>query len=208
MMVSVNTELLTQEQAANVLGPHAPFLNACVQRAWARWLKNPDIAAASKRTRATTVYDYIAQEVEAAFTGTAGITLVWKHASLHMTVRDTAVIKFKKFRGRRLRTSGIATNARNVFLRQAGVLDGMVVTHLVVGYLLDDIEQSTERIAVTCPLGKGNLWALDLGADFGDGTGDTSSAPRPLASQDPDERGTIIRSTEVVAVDDTAVSEE
>lgn len=207
-MAPVNTDLLTQEQASNVLGPHAPLLNDCVQRAWARWLRNPDSATASKRTRATTVYDYIAQEVEAEFTRAAGITLAWKHGSLHMTVCDTAIIKFKKFRGRRLRTSGVATNARNMFLRQAGVLDGMVVTHLVVGYLLDDIEQSTERIAVTCPLGKGNLWVLDLGPDFGNGTGDTSSAPTPLVPQEPDDSGTVIRSTKVVAVDDTAVNEE
>lgn len=201
----VMTELLSQEQAAELLAKHAAALNACVNRAWERWLANPDAATASKRTRAATVYDYITQEVERTFASVPGVRLRWKHNSLNMTVDDSAVLRFKKFRGKKLRTSGIATNARNNFLQQAGVLDGMVVTHLVVGYLLDELEQGTETIAVTCPMGKGNLWALDLGLEFGGEAGDVIPMPAP---EDPDESGTVIRSTKVVASDDAAVNEE
>ncbi len=203
----VMTEMLSQEQAAELLDQHAPVLNGCIERAWTRWLANSDAATASKRTRAATVYDYITQEVEKTFAEVPGVRLKWKHNSLNMTVDDSAILKFKKFRGKKLRTSGIATNARNNFLRQAGVLDGMVVTHLVVGYLLDDLEQGTAKIAVTCPLGKGNLWALDLGPGFGGEAGGT--IPMPIAPEDPDQGGTVIRSTKVVASDDdTAVNEE
>lgn len=204
-MNPVMNELLTQEQAADLLAAHSPPLHGCIDRAWNRWLKNPDVATASKRTRATTVYDYITQEVQQTFGDVEGVTLAWKHGSLHMTVDNAAVIKFKKFRSRKLRTSGIPTNARNHFLRQAGVLDGMIVTHLVVGYLLDDLELATETIAVTCPLGKGNLWTLRLGPEFDAGEG---TAPTPIAPASPDEGGTVIRSTKVTASDDTAANEE
>ncbi len=200
------TKIMSQEQASELLDKHSALLNGCVERAWARWLLNPDAATASKRVRAATVYDYITQEVEKTFAEVPGVRLQWKHNSLNMTVDDSAILRFKKFRGKRLRTSGIATNARNNFLQQAGVLDGMVVTHLVVGYLLDELEQGTERIAVTCPLGKGNLWALDLGPALGGGA--TGAIPMPIAPEDPDQGGTVIRSTKVVASVDAAVNEE
>jgi len=199
------TELLTQERAADLLGAHSSALHGCIDRAWNRWLQNPDAATASKRTRATTVYDYITQEVQQTFGDVDGFTLAWKHGSLHMTVDNSAIIKFKKFRSRKLRTSGIPTNARNQFLRQAGVLDGMVVTHLVVGYLLDELELAPETIAVACPLGKGNLWALPLGPEFDAGEG---AMPRPIAATTTDDGGTVIRSTKVAASVDTAVNEE
>lgn len=204
-MVLVMTELLTQEQAADLLDSHSPALHGCIDRAWSRWLKNPDVATASKRTRATTVYDYITQEVQQTFGDVRGVTLAWKHGSLNMTIDNAAVIKFKKFRSRKLRTSGIPTNARNHFLRQAGVLDGMIVTHLVVGYLLDELELAPETIAVTCPLGKGNLWALPLGPEFDAGEG---AVPTPIAPTNPNEGATIIRSTKITASDDIAVNEE
>lgn len=201
----VTTDLLTQEQGVDLLREHFAPLRACVDRAWDRWRKNPDAATASKRTRATTVYDYITEEVQKEFQSVDGVSFSWKHGSLHMTVRGVAVIKFKKFRGKRLRTSGIATNARNQFLRQGEVLDGMVVTHLLVGYLLDDLEQFPETVAVTCPIGTGNLWALPLGPEFDAGEG---AAPEPISPTSPDTGGTVIRSTKITAARETAVNEE
>ena len=105
-----------------------------------------------------------AQAAEAAG---GDVALKQKYGALNMTVAGKMVIRFKKFRGRRLRTSGISTRTRNMFLRQEEVLDGMVVTHLVVGYLLDDLEVATEKISMTCPLGGDNLWQLDLGTTTG-----------------------------------------
>lgn len=201
----MNNGLLTQDEATALIGPHSDTLRDCVDRAWGRWLRHSDLATASRRSRASIVYDYIAEEVESAFAETPGVSLTWRHGSLHMTVDSAAVIKFKKFRGRRLGTSGISTNARNRFLCQAGVLNGMVVTNLVVGYLLDGLEQSPETIAVTCPMDQGNLWTLDLGPSFDEGI-----IPVPMHVEDPGEGGTTIRSTEVAANenDDTAINEE
>jgi hypothetical protein len=199
------TDLLTQEQAADLLSSHSGSLHGCIDRAWGRWLKNPDTATASKRTRAATVYDYITDEVQRTFSDVEGVTFAWKHGSLHMTIANAAVIKFKKFRTQQLRTSGIATNARNLFLQQAGVLDGMVVTHLVVGYLLDELELTPETIAVTCPLGGGNLWVLPLGPDCEAGQG---AAPTPIVSESPGRGSTVIRSSKETASDALSVNEE
>lgn len=191
----MQSHLLTRDEGAELLGPIAADLHACLNSAWQRWLRHPDAATASRRTRASTVYDYIAEAVELRFAGRDGISLTWRYGSLVMTVHGVALIKFKKFRGRRLRTSGISTNERQAFLAQTGVLDGMVVTHLVVGYLLDKLEQETAAIAAAAPLGQGNLWTLDLGEAFGD----TGQAPLPI-KVDPDTgSGPIIRSTEVAA---------
>jgi hypothetical protein len=198
----VSRGLLSQEEAVALLGAHAGTLRDCIDRAWARWLDHPDQATASRRTRACIVYDYIGEEVEKAFDGVPGISLGRRYGSLHMTVESTAVIKFKKFRGRGLRTSGIATNARNRFLAQTAVLDGLVITNLVVGYLLDPIEQAPAVIAVTCPTDQGNLWALDL-----DGLTNSAAAPVPIQPQSPDEGGTIVRSTRR-AVEETSSNEE
>lgn len=199
-------DLLDEDGARDLLGNRGPKLRKCIDAAWERWLKNPDAPTASKLTRAVTVYDYLTANVQTAFADDDGVSFTRKHGSLHMTTDKTAVIKFKKFRDRRLRTSGIATTARNNFLEQTGSLSGMVVTNLVVGYLLDELEQGLERIAVTCPLGSGNLWALDLGVSAGEDSGTTAATP--IDSVDPGDAGTTIRSTKTSAKHDNAVNEE
>lgn len=133
-------DLLTRDEAADLLAPHLAEIENCIQQAWARWLANPDCATASKSHRAAVVYDYMTQEISKAFSSKPGILLKWKHNSLNMVVGDSAIIRFKKFRGRTFKTSGIATGARNAFLSQGGVHEGMVVTNLIVGYLLDQLE--------------------------------------------------------------------
>ena len=151
------------------------------------------------------VYDYIVDEVQRVFADTPGIRFKMRYQSLHMTVESIAVIKFKKFRGKSLLTSGISTNTRNLFLAQGGLFQGMVVTHLVAGYLLDSIEQAPQRIALVCPLEDGNLWSAELG-DSGGQAGGTLAPLNPTSPDDSD--GTTIRSTRRQAADDAAVNEE
>jgi hypothetical protein len=198
----MRTGLLSQDEAADLLGDHASSLRDCVERAWQRWERHADFATASKRSRASIVYDYITDEVEKAFAKVDGIRLSWKYGAMRMVVDDSAVIRFKKFRGRRLRTSGISTNARSSFLAQEGVLNGMVVTNLVVGYLLDELELEPAQIAVACPMDSGNLWTLDLDSGLGE-----PAAVTQIGDQSPGDDRTTVRSTRVAA-HDTAVNEE
>lgn len=196
--------LLSQDEARDLLETYAIPLREIIERAWQRWLENPDAATASRRTRASAIYDYVTEAVEQRFDGDPRVTFAWKHGALTMTVASTAVIRFKKFRGRTLLTSGISTFARQRFLGQEGTLDGMVVTHLVVGYLLDELESQPERIAVTCPHLRGNLWSFEL--PTGGTLFDAELAPmRPF---EPDAGGTIIRSARVAEPDVKAVEEE
>lgn len=200
----MQTGLLTQQETIALLGPHATTLYECVERAWRRWERHPDFATASKRTRASVVYDYITDEAERAFSDVRGVRLTWKYGTLRLVIFDTAVIRFKKFRGRRLRTSGISTNARNSFLAQEGTLNGMVVTNLVVGYLLDQLEMEPARIAMTCPLDDGNLWTLDLAGSMSD---DHEADVTQISQPSPAVARTTIRSTQAKPKDD-AVNEE
>lgn len=179
--------ILTQEEGAELLGPHMQKLHDCVDRAWARWLGHQDFATASRRTRASIVNDYVVQEVRVAFDDVDGVRVKPKNGSIVLIINDTAIVKFKKFRTKRLRTSGISTNARQAFLAQAGVLDGMVVTNLVVGYLLDDLELAPTTIAAACPMDDGNLWTLDLAIPPAQGQGgaDTVVPPTPISPAAP-----------------------
>jgi hypothetical protein len=79
-----------------------------------------------------------------------------------LTFGNKLVLRFKKFSGSRLCTSGITTAQRLEFESQQLYFDGMQVTTIVAGYLLDKLEQQVAKLAVVCPFNGANLWTIDL----------------------------------------------
>ena len=120
-------------------------------------------------------------ECRRRFDGRAGVHVTEVHGFITVTFENRLVLRFKKFTGRRLRTGGVRTKQRRLFEYQQLVLDGMRVTTVVAGYLLNDVQQELQEIALVCPRGSSNEWVITLDAPV-DPTGNVTALITPTGS--------------------------
>lgn len=193
------TELLTQVEAERLLQKHSPVITKVIGNAWKRWraLIKPDPEAGSilsNRTRASAVYDYIRHEALAAFTGVEGVVVSEDRSFLLLTFDDRVILRFKKFRDKSMRIATTSTKQAREYANQ--VLPGMEsLTHLVAGYLPDEVGIELAKAAITCQVDGEVKWFIDL--DLTTVVGE-STKTRDLATVTRVERhetqvGTIIR---------------
>jgi hypothetical protein len=158
---------LSRVECQSLLAEHLPTLEACFKAAWDRWRKwlkelpgSP--ADVSPRSRASTLYDFITSEVAKQLSGKPGVQIKKSRGLLLVRFRDRVAIRFKKFRGKSLKTSSnhngqtIAFEQHTLELPSASV---QPVTHLVAGYLLDELAVDLEQIAITCSVDGEHFWA-------------------------------------------------
>lgn len=188
------TNPLTLDEAVDVLGQHREGIRTVLKNGWSRWrrLLEADTELAvivSGRTRASLVYDFICHEAMAHFEGAAGVVISEERGILLLTFNERLLLRFKKFRGKALKTSGIPTQQARNWANQT--LPGMEeLTHIVAGYLPDEAGIDLDRVAITCALANEMLWVIDLdfgleeGSGLDDGLGPVGSAPRPLGPTD------------------------
>lgn len=183
-------ELLSREEAERILAPHLSHLHDFLLEGWSDWHamleKNPFLATSRPTTRANVVYDRISGRAEAYF-DSLGVPTSRTRQFLTVSFEDGRLIaRFKKFQSRALRTTGIPTAQRLEFEAQQVVLDGTASTHIVVGYLPDELGIGLDVLAVACTFNGKLIWQIDL-SDEGLG----SVAPvRTNAPQGPPVRST------------------
>ncbi|MFG1618339.1 hypothetical protein ACGFI3_36780 [Nonomuraea wenchangensis] len=149
-----------------LLAPHIPTLEQCFRNAWARWVEwlaklDGSPADISARTRANIVYDFIVAEGSNRLRGAENVRIRKVRGFLVIHLNDRIALRFKKFRNKSLKTSGIHTNQATLFNQQALEFDTKFrpLTHLVAGYLLDDLALDMNKLAVTCTMNGEHLWA-------------------------------------------------
>lgn len=168
MLLAMIPDVLSPDKAQAILAPHISDIVAVLRAGWEDWKdagrQVPHLVSGkSPRTRASWVHDAMTLEAMRRFADTEGVHVSKKRGFLTLTFEEgLLVLRFKKFSGRQLRTHGIPTEQRLTFQMQQLQLDGMQVTSVVAGYLLDSIELEMARLAVVCPFGKNNLWIIDL----------------------------------------------
>lgn len=160
-------DVISREKAEEILSPHIADLVGVLQAGWDDWKdltqKVPGkVAVQGRRTRASWVHDAMAQEALRRFASKEEVHVSESRGFLTITFANMVILRFRKFQGKRLRTSGIPTQQRIDFETQQLHLDGMTVTSVVAGYLVDELEQELARLAVTCPFGGDNVWVIDL----------------------------------------------
>ncbi|MGW3571227.1 hypothetical protein ACWDSL_46365 [Streptomyces sp. NPDC000941] len=202
------TQPITAEEASQVLSPYLDQIGRCIQDGWQRWrtlLKHDAELGViiSNRSRANLVYDFIRYEAVNRFDGDPDVTISDSRGFLLLTFAEKIVMRFKKYRDAKLRTSSIPTQQSLKFTNQ--VLPGMTeLTHLVAGYLPDDAGIDLEQVAITCTLGNDQLWVLDLDLAI-----DTVAAVTPLpAIPSQEQRTTIVRPKRAAEGSEQITSEE
>lgn len=195
----MSDEILTREDADAILRPHMAALRECVESGWADWHQavrdTPFLATSRTTSRANVVYDRISQRAEAYFDA-QGIPTSRKRGFLTVSLDGgRLVLRFKKFRNKKLRTAGISTQQRLAIEYQQPALSGLEVTHATVGYLPDDIGVDLDVMAVACTYGERVVWQIDL-------FGEEFAAPVPVRVDEP--HGPTVRSTRVAPARETS----
>lgn len=192
-------DIMSKEAAEAALARHSLALTNVISTGWATWRKlveaNPRIGAIlSNRSRASIVYDCIRHEALAAFGATDDVIISEDRGFLLLTFEGKLILRFKKFRGDSLRTASNPTKQAQEYSAQT--LPGMeTLTHLVAGYLPDDVGIDLKRAAITCPMGNGVEWIieLDLTRVVGGAVDDRVLAPLAPVGGDETQVGTIVR---------------
>lgn len=162
----VMSDTMSREAAEAALERHSLPLTKVISTGWSTWrdlVKDRPLLGAilSNRTRASIVYDCIRHEALTAFEGADDVTISEERGFLLLTFDGQIILRFKKFRGDSLRTSSAPTKQAMEYAAQT--LPGMEsLTHLVAGYLPDDVGIELKRAAITCPVGTGVEWIIDL----------------------------------------------
>lgn len=168
---------LDRATCLQLLGPHLPALDACFREAWRRWLKwlgayEGPPTDVSPRTRANALYDFIAAEAVKSFHAKPGVLVHKERGFLVVRFSDKIALRFKKFSGTTLRTSSNNTRQTSLFETQQlemATSDIQPMTHVVAGYLLDDLALDIDRLAITCTMDGQNVWAaIELIGDSDD----------------------------------------
>lgn len=157
-------DVISEDEAKAILDRHLDKLADVCAAGLPDWQTLPpgQTARQSRRTRASWIHDVIADKAREQFDGDPDVEITQKHGFVTLTFEGKLVLRFKKFSGRRLQTSGIRTHQRIAFESQQLNFDGMTVTGVVAGYLLDKLEHEFARLAIVCPLNGQNLWEIDL----------------------------------------------
>ncbi len=150
-----------------LLDPHLRALDSCFHAAWSRWQKwlgtcEGPPADVSPRTRANALYDFIAAEAVKSFAGAPGVLVAKKRGFLVIRFGDKVALRFKKFHSATLRTSDNGTTQSTLFQSQRLEFSDSAVqsmTHVVAGYLLDDLALDIDRLAITCTMDGQHVWA-------------------------------------------------
>lgn len=158
-------DIASTDEASRIIEPHLDDLGKLFATAWDSWTDlQPEVRARrTRRTRANWIHDDLSQEARALFGGKPDVEVVEARGFLALTFGNRIVMRFKKFRGKALRTSGIRTNQRQEYESQQFSLPGLPsVTTTVAGYLLDTLEQKIRRLAVVRPFNGDNVWIIDI----------------------------------------------
>lgn len=165
-MMPLMPDIMSKEAAEAALERHSLPLTKVIATGWSTWRSlvstNPLLGAIlSNRSRASIVYDCIRHEALAAFGSEDDVAISEERGFLLLTFEGKIILRFKKFRGNSLRTSSVPTRQAQEYAAQT--LPGMEsLTHLVAGYLPDEVGIDLKRAAITCPMGNGVEWIIEL----------------------------------------------
>ena len=117
----------------------------------------------SKRSRSSLINDHIINRVYRGFEEIQGANLIWRRGRYLLAVKDTFLGSFKKL-DQTMRSRSVPTRQALAFVGQLpyfGMPEG--VTHLILGYRLNDLETDAEGIYIVCPDGDSISWQWQIG---------------------------------------------
>lgn len=203
--MSSGDHLLARADSAAILQPHMHHLKAGFEAAWRRWTQweshfpGPPTDL-RPTTQANAIYDLIASEMRQRFASEPKVRVREQRKYLSLHFDGGVCMRFKKFRSRTLKPSGIRTQQAALFHSQQLELADIhetakPATHVIAGYLLDDLGSKFDRLAITCMLDGEHYWApLEISTEAVS-TSSATPMPGPTTRQEAHQPAARVRSS-------------
>jgi hypothetical protein len=183
-------QLITLEEAEEILAPHRDLLNRCIQHGWDVW--KSDYAhkhhILQARARAAVVFDEIVDKALVEFASHPDVIMKRTASTLMLYIGKSIVLRFKKIR-KNGRCSNILTRQQILFRAQEIVqlrLPEMEKGTLVhAGYQLDDLQQEIQRKSVVCQFNNSVIWQMSLAVEHAAVVEYTPQQAVPVVSAEP-----------------------
>lgn len=173
-------EILSKEEASELLRPHFADIRQSMDEAWQEWLATPNRHKLDNRARAANMHCFIVHNALEKFLKKHGAKPVRTGNSFWLYIDEHIKARFKKLDdNKRYRNYPTATQLQLAFQGNIpGILPG---TYLTLGYQLDKLEQSIAHHLVTLQIGKKVIYEIDIDAELG--AAGTSVVPMPAPIQ-------------------------
>jgi hypothetical protein len=178
-----------QEVAESEIDPYSERIARCLQAGPQTWEELVKLAPAqlkrsSERSKASFMYDCIADAIEREFEGEGpDVSVTRVYGSIRLNIKDILIAKFNRLnaRGRPSRNNTYiqraffsqlnapmaptaAENVQQLRREEQQVLPGITLpTKIIIGWQLDKLKREITNILVSCPFGKENLWSFSIG---------------------------------------------
>ena len=154
--------------AADRLKPYLHLFSKCIEHGWEQWEtkylhKNPVLDA---RARAAIVYCEIKEEAMRVFDQVDDVVLRTKNGSVLIYIGGDILVRFKKLR-KSGRASNIMTSEQLSLYGQRPIPGFLPGNHFNAGYVLDELQQSIERLLLVYQQNKRVVWTIDIDSDTG-----------------------------------------
>ncbi len=162
--------LLTEDEARRLLDGFLGELRACLLAGWNTWRDLGEQVPGHRikfgaRSRASIIHDAIVDDAWRRFYNVPGVNRMKSRGLLVLVFGGVLVLRFKKFRSPRFKTSGIRTEQAQRFSKQLSLeLQGLSpeATNVVAGYLLTELQDEYQSMWVVCSNDSEIEWKIPL----------------------------------------------
>ncbi len=158
--------MLNEGDFTRVIGKYFEAIQECIEAGFNRWFAVPAEfrIAASPRTRANFIHDFIRDEALRRFLHVPEIELLEVRGLFLVKFGEDVLLRFKKF-DRYFRPQNIPTGQTKLFSRQ-GVQESLFgvpfATKVIAGYQTDKAHAEIQWTGITCPEGKHLHWYINF----------------------------------------------
>lgn len=159
---------ITIEEAGAILDPFLERIEFCIASAIEEYNKidSQTRSKFKKRTKASIINDFMVFNAARELEGLQGVLFSHNRQQFSVFLNDNFQLRFKKL-DYRLRPSNIRTiqvfNFENQVQTQLPDMPSPV-THIIAGYVWNDLQTAIKDIYITCPNGPYNEWELRISA--------------------------------------------
>jgi len=159
---------MTIEEAGAILDPFLERIEFCIASAIKEYnkMESQTRSKFKKRTKASIINDFMVFNAARELEGLQGVLFSHNRQQFSVFLNDNFQLRFKKL-DYRLRPSNIRTmqvfNFENQVQTQLPDMPSPV-THIIAGYVWNDLQTAIKDIYITCPSGEYNEWELKISA--------------------------------------------
>ena len=154
--------------AVDQLNRYLPLFAECIEHGWGQWKTKytQQHRILDARARASVVYCEIKEEAMRIFDRVDGVVVKTRNGSVFIYIGDDILVRFKKLKPSG-HASNIMTGSQRCLYGQQPIPGFLPGNHITAGYVLDDSQQSIQRMLLVYQEENRILWTIELERNTG-----------------------------------------